>query len=139
MTASRTPSRSIDEYIANFPPAVQRVLARVRATIRKALPETDESISYGVPTYKLRGRPVIYFAGWKEHYAVYPSTNRVVAAFAADLAGYELSGKGTIRFPLSSPVPARLIAGIAKVRAEEVAERERNRKAAPKKRSTRRR
>ena len=66
---------------------------------------------------------MIYFAGWKEHYSVYPSTSRVVAAFKSDLASYELSNKGTIRFPLSDTVPVKLIEGIARIRAKEVAEK----------------
>ena len=89
-------------------------------------------ISYQIPAYKLHGRPVLYFAGWKQHYSLYPSTAHLVAAFKDDLAPYEIS-KGTIRFPLSEPVPVRLIGGIAKFRAKEVAEREKA-KAAPKKR-----
>ena len=111
---------------------MQRVLKRVRSTIRKAMPEAEEVISYQIPAYKLHGRPVLYFAGWKQHYSLYPSTAPVVAAFKDDLAPYEIS-KGTIRFPLSEPVPVKLIAGIAKLRAKEAAERKKT-KAAPKKR-----
>jgi uncharacterized protein YdhG (YjbR/CyaY superfamily) len=137
--ARKKAPRNVDDYIAGFPPSVQPVLERVRNTIRRAVSGADETISYGIPAFKMRGRYVIYFAGWKEHYSIYPSTDRVLATFKDDLAAYELSGKGTIRFPLSSRVPARLIAGIARVRAEEVAERERTRKVAPKKSSARRR
>ena len=77
-----------------------------------------------MPTFKLNGRYVLYFAGWKQHYSLYPSTDRLVAAFKDDLAPYEVSGKGTIRFPLSEPVPVKLITGIAKFRAKEVKQRE---------------
>jgi uncharacterized protein YdhG (YjbR/CyaY superfamily) len=82
----------------------------------------------------LHGRYVVYFAGWKQHYSLYPSTDRLVAAFKDDLAPYEVNGKGTIRFPLSEPVPVKLIEGIAKFRAKEVAGREKARSAAAKKR-----
>jgi len=82
----------------------------------------------------LHGRYVVYFAGWKQHYSLYPSTDRLVAAFKDDLAPYEVNGKGTIRFPLSEPVPVKLIEGIAKFRAKEVAGREKARPAAAKKR-----
>ena len=115
--------KSVDEYLAAQPPVVQRLLERVRATIRKAIPGAQEVISYKIPTYKLHGRPVLYFAGWKQHYSIYPSTSQVVAAFKDDLQSYEVS-KGTIKFPLSEPVPVKLIEGIAKVRAKEVAESE---------------
>ena len=124
---AKTDFKSVDEYIASQPEGVQRTLKRLRSTIRKAVPEAEEVISYQIPAYKLHGRPVLYFAGWKEHYSIYPSTDRVVAAFKADLAPYELS-KGTIRFPLSDPVPVKLIEGIAKLRAREVAEKAKPRK-----------
>lgn len=109
------------------------MLQRVRSTIRKAVPEAEEVISYKIPTYKLPGGTVLYFAGWKQHYSLYPANGRVVAAFKDELAPYEIS-KGTIRFPLSQPVPVRLIERIAKFRANEVAEREQPKAATPKKR-----
>jgi uncharacterized protein YdhG (YjbR/CyaY superfamily) len=86
------------------------------------VPDAEESISYQIPTFRLNGRVLIYFAAWKEHYSVYPSNERLVAVFKADLARYELS-KGTIRFPLDEPVPVKLIGGIAKFLAREAAER----------------
>ena len=78
-------------------------------------------ISYQIPAYKLHGRPVLFFAAWKEHYSLYPSNARLVAAFKDQLSKYELS-KGTIRFPLSEPVPVKLIERIAKFRAKEIVE-----------------
>jgi uncharacterized protein YdhG (YjbR/CyaY superfamily) len=134
-TAQASP-KNIDEYIAGFPRNVQSVLSRVRNTIRKAVPAAEEAISYKIPTYRLNGRYVIYFAGWKEHYSIYPSNDRLVAAFKKNLAPYEVNDKGTIRFPMTEPVPVRLIAGIAKFRAQEVAERAKTRAAALKKPST---
>ena len=133
MTMTNTDFKSVDEYIASKPDAVQGVLKRVRSTIRKAVPGAEEVISYKIPTYKLNGRPVVYFAGWRQHYSLYPSTNHVVAAFKDDLAPYEVS-KGTIRLPFSKPVPLKLIEGIAKLRAKEVAEREKAKAAGAKKR-----
>lgn len=130
---AKTDFKSVEEYIASQPGAVQGVLRRVRSTIRKAVPGAEEVISYQIPGYRLHGRPVLYFAGWKQHFSLYPSTDRVVAAFKDDLAPYEVS-KGTIRFALSEPVPVKLIAGIAKLRAKEVAERGKAKAAAPKKR-----
>jgi uncharacterized protein YdhG (YjbR/CyaY superfamily) len=119
---AKTDFKSVDDYIASQPEAVQGILARVRSTIRKALPEAEEAISYEIPIYKLHSAPVLYFAGWKQHYSLYPANERVVAAFRDELAAYEIS-KGTIRFPLSKPVPVKLIERIAKFRAKEVAER----------------
>ena len=105
----------------------------MRSTIRKAVPGAEEVISYKMPAYKLHGGPVLYFAGWRQHYSLYPATDHIVAAFKDDLAPYEVD-KGTIRFPLSEPVPVKLIERIAKFRAKEVAEREKSKAAAPKKR-----
>jgi uncharacterized protein YdhG (YjbR/CyaY superfamily) len=128
---AKTDFKSVDEYIASQPAAVQRILARVRSTIRKAVPRAEEVISYKIPTYKLQNRPVLYFAGWKQHYSLYPATERVVAAFKDELAPYEVM-KGTIRFPLSQPVPVKLIGRIAKFRAKEVAERHKVKAVTPK-------
>ncbi len=130
---AKTDYKSVDEYIASQPEAVQRVLERVRSTIRKAMPGAEEAISYQIPTFKLNGRAVLYFAGWKHHYSLYPSGARLVAAFKDDLAPYEVN-KGTIRFPLAEPVPVKLIEGIAKFRAKEVAAREKARAVMKKKR-----
>jgi uncharacterized protein YdhG (YjbR/CyaY superfamily) len=128
---AKTNFKSVDEYIASQPEASQGILARVRNIIREAVPGAEEVISYKIPTYKLHSGPVLYFAGWKRHYSLYPATGRVVAAFKGELASYQVN-KGTIRFPLSQPVPVKLIAGIAKFRAKEVAEREKAKATAPK-------
>jgi uncharacterized protein YdhG (YjbR/CyaY superfamily) len=102
MKAAQRSPRSIDEYIAGFPQPVQAVLARVRSTIRKAVPGADEVIAYQMPAFKLNGRYVLCFAGWKQHSSLYGSTAPLVAAFKDELAPYEVNGKGTIRFPLPS-------------------------------------
>lgn len=117
---SRTTPINVAAYIEGFPRPVRTILKRVRAIVRKAVPGAEESISYQIPTYKLNGRPVIYFAAFKEHYSVYPSSTRLVAAVKDELEGHEKS-KGTIRFPLSEPVPVKLIEAIAKFRAKEAA------------------
>jgi uncharacterized protein YdhG (YjbR/CyaY superfamily) len=127
---ARTDFKSVDEYIASRPETVQAVLGRVRDTIRKAVPEAEEVISYQIPTYKLHGDPVLYFAGWKQHFSLYPASANLVAAFKDDIASYVVS-KGTIRFPLSQPVPVKLIGRIAKYRAQEVAARVQAKAAAP--------
>jgi uncharacterized protein YdhG (YjbR/CyaY superfamily) len=119
---ANTDYKSVDEYIASQPEAVRSVLERVRSTIRKALPGAQELISYQIPAYKLDGGTVLYFAGWKQHYSIYPATAGLVAEFKNELAPYKLS-KGTIRFPLSQSVPVRLIGRLAKFRAKEAAGR----------------
>lgn len=127
---ARTDFKSVDEYIASQPQAVRALLARVRRIIRKALPGAAEVISYQIPAYKMPGGTVLYFAGWKQHYSLYPVSDRLVAAFKDDLAPYKIT-KGTIRFPLSEPVPVKLIDRIAKFRAKEVAGRDKAKAAGP--------
>lgn len=120
---------SVDAYLAAQPEPARAKLERVRAVLRRALPGAEEVISYQIPAYELDGKVVIYFAGWKAHYAVYPIGGLVAAELSLALSEYELS-KGTIRFPLDRPVPARLIGRIAKLRAREVQERTEPRSAA---------
>ncbi len=115
--------KSVDDYIAAQPEAVQGILRRVRNAIRKAAPGASEVISYRMPAYILHGHRLLYFAVWKRHYSIYAATKQVVAAFQAELAAYKID-KGTIRFPLSEPVPVKLIERITKFRAKDVAERD---------------
>ena len=112
--------QSVDGYIASQPEAVRRVLERVRSTIRKAVPRAEEVISYKIPAYRLNGKTMLFFAGWKQHWALYPASGRTVNALKDELSSYAVS-KGTIRFPLSQPVPVRLIERIAKLREKEIA------------------
>lgn len=130
----RVAFKTIDDYIDAQPDASKPVLHRLRSVLRKALPTAEEVISYGIPVYKLQGRVVLYFAGWKEHYSIYPAGDRLVAAvFKNEPETYEIT-KGTIRFPLSEPIPAKLIERIAKLRANEGAQREKSKAATSKKR-----
>jgi uncharacterized protein YdhG (YjbR/CyaY superfamily) len=129
---AKTDFKSVDEYIDSQSEDVRGVLRRVRSTILKALPGSQEVISYNMPTYKLHGARLLYFAVWKQHYSIYAATGQVVAAFRDELAPYEVD-KGTIRFPLSKPVPVKLIGQIAKFRAREVSMCEKDRAAAPRK------
>jgi uncharacterized protein YdhG (YjbR/CyaY superfamily) len=111
---------NVDEYISAQPETAQVVLQLVRSTLRKALAGAEEVISYKIPVYRLHGGIVMYFAVWKKHYSLYPAGERMVLAFKDQLRSYKVS-KGTIRFPLSEPVPVKLIERIAKFRAEEAA------------------
>ena len=122
MRSDKPAPTTVGEYLARCPRKTQAVLRRVRAVIRKALPGAEEVISYRIPAYKLHGRMVLYFAAWADHYSLYPFNRRLEAAFRDEIAAYEISGKGTIRFPYSAPVPTTLIEGIATFRAQEVVE-----------------
>jgi len=107
----------VDAYIATQPAQARPVLKRVRRIIRKALPGAKEAISYQIPAYELHGQYVVYFAGWKRHWSLYPVTERVRAALGSALASYEVS-KGTVRFPLDDPVPARLVERVVRALAK---------------------
>ncbi len=113
---------SVDDYIDAQPTGSRKVLEQVRATIRKAIPKAEETISYGIPTYKVDGVVVIYFAGWKQHYSLYPVSASVLAECSGEEGAYTLE-KSTIRFPLGEPVPVGLIECIVKARARGVAAR----------------
>jgi uncharacterized protein YdhG (YjbR/CyaY superfamily) len=120
---AKTDFKSVNEYIASKPKDVQAVLKRVRAAIKKGVPAAEEGISYQIPCYKLKGVPVVFFGGWKEHFSLYPAADAIVKAFKKELAGYKIS-KGTIRFPFSDGVPVDLIERIARFRADELVKRE---------------
>ena len=102
---------TVDDYIASFPAATQRVLEDVRRAMHSAVPGAGETISYDIPTLTLDGRAVVYFAGWKRHVSVYPVPDGD-AELEAALAPYR-SGASTAKFPLTEPVPYELIARIA--------------------------
>ena len=109
-------SQTIDDYIASFPPDVQKILQKVRATIKRAAPQADETISYQMPTFKLEGN-LVHFAAFKNHIGLYPTPSGT-ERFRKELSSYE-TGKGSIRFPLDKPIPYDLIAKIVKFRVRE--------------------
>jgi uncharacterized protein YdhG (YjbR/CyaY superfamily) len=98
---------TVDDYIRSFPEDVQATLEEVRQTIRAVVPTADETISYDIPTFRLDGKYLIYFAGWKQYLSVYPVPSGD-KAFERDIAPYR-SGKGTLRFPFTKPIPFDLI------------------------------
>lgn len=106
----------IDSFIADFPEEVQKILQKLRAVIQKAAPDAQEVINYGIPTFKLKGN-LVHFSAYKNHIGFYPGASPI-AAFADDLAAYETS-KGTVKFPMGTPIPFELITQIVKFRVEE--------------------
>jgi uncharacterized protein YdhG (YjbR/CyaY superfamily) len=108
--------KDVDAYIAAAPRKVQPILRKVRATIRKAAPEAQETISYAIPAYTLGG-PLVYFAAFPDHISIYPAP-RGAPEFKQELAAYK-GGKGTVQFPLVRPIPFGLITRIVKFRMKE--------------------
>jgi uncharacterized protein YdhG (YjbR/CyaY superfamily) len=98
---------TVDEYIGSFPVDVQEALDEIRRTIRRAIPDAEEKISYQIPTFTQHGRNVVHFAGWKHHLSVYP-VPAGDETFQEEVAPYR-AGKGTLRFPLDQPIPYGLI------------------------------
>lgn len=101
---------SIDDYINTFPEDVQSVLQQMRSVLTDAVPNSTEAISYGVPTLRVNGKNVVHFAGWKHHVSTYP-VPAVNATLEKKISRYR-GGKGTLKFPLSEPIPYDLIGEI---------------------------
>lgn len=129
----RTGEPTVAAYLAAQPAPARSVLAKVRATILKALPGATERISYQIPTYDLDGAMVLYFAGFRAHWSIYPATSRLLRELKDDLADH-LHGKGTLRFSYDERFPGRLVTRIAKVRAAEAADHSLAKRAARKRR-----
>src|SRR5215470_11083097 len=106
----KKPYTTIDEYISTFPADIQAILEKMRQAIQRAAPEAKETISYGIPTFDLNGKHLVFFAGWKHHISVYPlpaGDN----AFQQRIAPYKRV-KSTVQFPLDKPIPYDLVGEI---------------------------
>ena len=108
--------KTIDEYIANFPPKVRSILRKIRTTIKIAAPDAKEKISYGIPTFDLNGN-LVHFAAYKSHIGFYP-TSSGINKFKKEFVTYRVS-KGTVRFPIDTAIPYDLIKQIVEFRVEE--------------------
>jgi uncharacterized protein YdhG (YjbR/CyaY superfamily) len=113
MKKGKPVSKNIDEYIADFPKDVQKLLQQLRTTIKKAAPNAEEKIAYGIPTFTLNGN-LVHFGAYKTHIGFYPAPSGL-EAFEKELAPY-VTGKGTAQFPLDKPLPLDLITEIVKFR-----------------------
>jgi uncharacterized protein YdhG (YjbR/CyaY superfamily) len=106
--------KTVDAYIKDFSEDVQHILSEIRNAILKVAPNAEESISYGMPAYKTNGKPLVYFAAFKNHIGFY-ATPSGHEAFEKELAKYK-QGKGSVQFPIDKPMPLKLIAKIVAYR-----------------------
>jgi uncharacterized protein YdhG (YjbR/CyaY superfamily) len=116
MKSNPTAPKTIDDYIAGFPPDIQEILEKIRLTIKQAAPEAEETISYQMPTFTLIGN-LVHFAAFKSHIGFYPTPSGT-EKFQKELSIYK-GGKGSIRFPLDQPIPYALIGKMVKFRVKE--------------------
>lgn len=111
---------TVDDYIKSYPPKIAKQLKTLRAIVKKKVPEARETISYGMPAYKL-SRVVVYFAGYEHHIGFYPHSN-AITVFKKELGKYKTS-KGAIQFPIDEKLPIKLIERIIAFRLKEDAGR----------------
>ncbi|HNC07545.1 MAG TPA: DUF1801 domain-containing protein [Anaerolineales bacterium] len=120
------PTNLMDEFITKQPPETQAILQKIRVTIQKSAPGAEEAMAYGIPTFKLNGRNLVHFSAFKEHIGFYPTPSGI-EAFKKELSAYE-GAKGSVKFPLSKPIPYALITKIVKFRVKEELEKAKGKK-----------
>ncbi len=106
----------VDKYIAGFPKATQLLLNKMRNTIKKAAPNAEETIGYGIPTFKLNGN-LVHYAGYENHIGFYPGAAGI-ASFREEISKYK-NAKGSVQFPIDKPLPLALVTIITKFRVQE--------------------
>jgi uncharacterized protein YdhG (YjbR/CyaY superfamily) len=116
MVTDKTNVKDVDTFITGFPMDIQKLLVQLRATIKKAAPEAEEKIGYGIPTFTLNGN-LVHFSAFKNHIGFYPTPSGI-EAFKKELSVYE-GAKGSVKFPLDKPLPLALITKIVKFRVKE--------------------
>lgn len=113
-----TSAEDVDRYLATVPEDARKALEKLRKTIRSAAPEATEGFSYGIPAFKVEGRPLVAYAALKNHCSFFPMSPAVIEAHRKELEPYDTS-KGTIRFQADKPLPATLVRKLVKARIAE--------------------
>lgn len=123
MPTPKNKSKTFNEYISSFPKNIQNILQKIRQVVRENAPNAEETISYGMPAFKLNGKSLVYFAAWKNHIGFYPagsleSFKKELSTFRKELTPYK-QVKGTIKFPYDKPIPFDLLKKIVKFRVKQ--------------------
>jgi uncharacterized protein YdhG (YjbR/CyaY superfamily) len=118
MDRMKTNLKTIKTYIAVYPKETQVVLKKIYELIHSLVPSAEEKISYGIPTFKLKGKNLVHFAAYAHHIGFYPGSE-AIGVFEDELKGYVLS-KGTVQFQLDEPIPYEMITKITKFRIKVV-------------------
>jgi len=118
MVSVKQKPTTIDEYLASVKPEQRAALQKLRQTIRAAASTAEECISYGIPAFRLNGRPLVFFGAWANHCSFYPGSSTTLKKFRGDLKGFQIT-KGTIRFSLDNPLPIALVKKLVKERIAE--------------------
>ena len=113
--------REIDRYLSGLPEPKRGTLETVRRTIRAVIPEAEETISYGMPAFRLEGKVVAGFAAFKDHLSYLPHSGSVLGELADELTGYR-STPGSLHFPVDTPLPKRLVKKLISVRLRQIRE-----------------
>jgi|SRR5262245_22524866 len=118
MALAKRKLSAIDEYLADVKPDQRAVLEGLRQAIHTVAPGAEECISYGIPAFRLNGRPLVFFAAWANHCSFYPGSSRMLKKLRGDLKDFQIT-KGTIRFSPANPLPAALVKKMVKARIAE--------------------
>jgi uncharacterized protein YdhG (YjbR/CyaY superfamily) len=122
--SAKQPSLRVQTYLAALPADTRRHVEELREAIHAAAPGAVESFGYGMPAFSLDGKPFVWYAAWKHHSSFYPLSKVTTRALAAELEGYDTSGKGTVRFRLDQPLPSALVRQLVKARIAEIRNRQ---------------
>ena len=117
--ASQDGPGPVEAYTANLPAKERAALLRLRRLILSVAPEATEAMSYGMPAFKLDGRPIAGFAAFKDHLSLFPMSGSILGALAADLKGFK-TAKATVQFTLEGPLPDALVKKIVRARIREI-------------------
>jgi len=115
----KTAKSQVRSYFAATPPKARAALKKIRGAVRSVASGAEEAFSYSIPAFRLEGRPLIWYAAFKNHCSLYPMTGAIRRKLAAALKGFEVS-KGTVRLPLAKPIPVGLVKKLVKARIIEM-------------------